>query len=130
LKKCLKLLTITKKTDIMPEPGQVHYPFGEADVVELTATGAQAITIVNQKTIIDGVTVQATADRTLNLTVDANSVRKGAVIELRTKTAATENTIFGDAIDGTTYAGVAGKTITRTFSYDGSVFTADDQQID
>jgi len=50
---------------------QIKYPFGDADSKTLSATGAQALTIDDNLTVIDGVTTQATGNRTLNLTIDA-----------------------------------------------------------
>lgn len=101
----------------------VKYPFGTADVVALTATGAQAVTIDNQLTIIDGVTTQATGNRTINLTI-SSEVQRGAIILCELKTQGTETTTFGTGIDAATITGVAGKTINQSFMYDGSNFVA------
>lgn len=108
---------------------KVRYPFGPADEKVLTASGAQALTIVDGLTLIDGVTNEASGARTLNLTLDAD-LQKGAKLVIRTKTAATEDTIFGTGITGTTYAGVLGKTITKTATFDGVEFKVDNEQID
>ena len=43
----------------------VSYPFGDAASEALTATGAQAITVSEQVTYIDGVTTEATGNRTI-----------------------------------------------------------------
>jgi len=108
---------------------KVRYPFGPADEKVLSATGAQALTIVDGLTLIDGVTNIATGARTLNLTLDAD-LQKGAKLVIRTKSTAVESTVFGTGITGTTYAGVAGKTITRTATFDGTEFKVDNEQID
>lgn len=108
---------------------KVKYPFGPADEKALSATGDQALTIVDALTMIDGVTVVATGNRTLNLTLD-DDLRKGDKLVIATKTTGTETTIFGTGITGTTYAGVAGKTLTRTATFDGVEFKVDNQQID
>ena len=102
-------------------PQIIKWPFGPATVVALTATGAQDLTIVNDLTIIDGVTIPATGDRTLNITV-GTGVSIGARLALRLKTAATESTIFGTAIDGASVVGVAGKTKTVEAVYNGATF--------
>ena len=99
----------------------IIYPFGPATVVALTAADAQAITIVNNMTIVDGVTVPATASRTINLTVEA-TVNAGARMFVKSKTAATETTVFGTKMQGATITGVAGKTKTVEFVYDGTNF--------
>ena len=99
----------------------IKYPFGEADEQALSATGAQALTIVNSVTVVDGVTTEATGNRTLNLTID-DEVKKGALLFVKSKTNGTETTIFGTGITSATITGVAGKTKTQGFVYDGSVF--------
>lgn len=103
-------------------PQIIKWPFGPASVVTLTATGAQAIAIANDMTIVDGVTVQATGNRTLNLTVEANSVNAGARLFVKSKTAATETTIFGTTMQGATVTGEAGKTKCVEFVFDGTNF--------
>ena len=100
---------------------QIKYPFGLADTKTLSATGAQAITIDDNLTIIDGVTTEATGNRTINLTIDAE-LKAGARILLKSKTNSTETTIFGTGISSVTITGVAGKTKTQGFTYDGSNF--------
>ncbi len=107
----------------------VKYPFGPADSKELSVTGAQALTIVDNLTMIDGVTNIATGARTLNLTIDED-LAVGAKLVIVSKTDATENTVFGTGITGTTFAGVAGKTITKTATFDGVEFKVDNEQID
>ena len=103
---------------------QIKWPFGEADSKELTATGAQALTIDDNMTIIDGVTVEATGNRTLNLTIDSE-VKAGAKLLLKSKTNGTETTIFGTGITSVTITGAAGKTKTQGFTYDGTAFLPD-----
>lgn len=100
---------------------QIKYPFGLADSKTLSATGAQAITIDDNLTIIDGVTTEATGNRTINLTIDAE-LKAGARILLKSKTNSTETTIFGTGISSVTITGVSGKTKTQGFTYDGSNF--------
>ena len=100
---------------------KVKYPFGAADSVALSATGAQALTIENDLTIVDGVTTQATGNRTLNLTIDAG-VKAGAKLILKSKTNAQETTISGTNMIGATLTGVAGKTFVLQFVYDGTNF--------
>ena len=99
----------------------ISFPFGDAAEIALTATGAQALTINEQVTRVDGVTVSATGNRTLNLTIGAE-VRKGARIILEAKTDGTETTIFGTGITGVTITGVTGKTKVTEFVYNGTAF--------
>lgn len=99
----------------------ISYPFGSAESEALTATGTQAITINEQVVYIDGVTVEATGNRTINLTIGAD-VRIGARLIIASKTNGTETTIFGTNITGSTITGVAGKTKCTEFVYTGTAF--------
>jgi len=105
----------------MPEIAVVKYGFGAAETVALTATGTQAVTVINDLTVIDGVTVEATGNRTINLTLGSN-LNVGARLIVTSKTNGTETTIFGTAITGATITGVAGKTKVTEFVYTGAAF--------
>ena len=99
----------------------VMFPFNDAEVLALTATGAQALTINSHGTVIDGVSTPGTADRTLNLT-PGSGLRVGAIVFVRTETTGTENTVFGTNVNGVDYAGVANNTLTTLLVYNGSSF--------
>jgi len=101
--------------------GVISFPAGAADEQALTATGAQDITITNQFTILDGVTVPMTAARTINLTITAG-IRKGAIIYVKSKSTGTPNNVFGTNMVGVTTAGVNTKTHSFLFIYDGTNF--------
>jgi hypothetical protein len=100
-----------------------NYPFGASETIALSATGAQAITVINLLTIIDGVTTQATGNRTLNLTIDTE-LKAGARIIVKSKTAGTETTIAGTSMTAPTVTGSAGKTKCWELVYDGTNFVA------
>lgn len=109
----------------------IRYPFGNADTsLALTATGVQALTITSNFTIIDGVTVEATGNRTINLTVDSE-VSAGAVLLVRNQTNGTETLTFGTSITAPVQTGVAGTIHNQLFIYNGTTFEAAgaDQQI-
>lgn len=100
----------------------IQYPFGAAETIALSATGAQALAISNNLTIVDGVTVPDSNHRTLNATIDAN-VKAGAVIFVKTKSAATNNMIFGTGFTCPTFANITGaKTKCIMLVYDGTDF--------
>ena len=99
----------------------IKHPVGLATAFELTAAGDQDITIVDDLTIIDGVTVEATSDRTIDLVIDSE-IKAGAVILMKIKSNGTEDTIFGTGITNLNLAGIAGKTTVQAFMYDGTVF--------
>jgi len=100
----------------------VRSPFGQADeTLALTATGAQAITVTDQLTLVDGGTVPATGARTINVTL-GDDLQAGAMLIIQSKSDATEDNIFGTNITGPTVAGVAGKTMNFLFVYNGTAF--------
>lgn len=103
---------------------EIKYPFGSSDSFEMTATGAQAVTIIDNFTVIDGVTVEATGDRTLDLTITSD-ITSGARLTIKHKTNAAEILTFGTLITAPVLIGVAGKTFTQSFTYDGTNFLAD-----
>ncbi len=102
----------------------IKWPFGLGETKVLIATGAQALAIDDNFTLIDGVAVEATANRTLNLTIDSE-ISLGARILVKSKTNAAQTTIFGTGITAPTITGVAGKTFTQGFTYDGAAFLPD-----
>lgn len=99
----------------------VKWPFGAATLLALVATGANAIEIVNSLTIVDGVAVAATGNRTINLTIDAG-VEAGARLLVKTKSTGTETLIPGTGMKGETITGVAGKTQVVEYVFDGTSF--------
>lgn len=101
----------------------VKWPFGLADLFALSATGAQAISIANDLTIVDGVSTIATGNRTLNLTIPAD-ITPGARMIVKSKTTGTETTVFGTGFIAPTITGAAGKTKTQELVYDGTNFIA------
>ena len=100
---------------------QIKYPFGAADTQALTATGAQALTVNDRFTHIDGATVSATGNRTINLTID-EGVEVGAMIFIESTTDGAETLTFGTGITGAVLTGVAGKTFGKLFVYNGTAF--------
>lgn len=102
------------------EVEKINFPQGEADIQTLAYAATQAVTIKNMMTIL--VFAILTGDTTLNLTIDAQ-VRKGARLLL--KVPATNNAddlTLGTGIDAPVIVGVATKTKTQEFVYDGTLF--------
>ena len=96
---------------------EILWPWGAAATASLTATGTQAITIGDNLTIIDGVTTQATGNRTINLTI-GSVVASGALLFVKSKTNGTETTVFGTGFTAATITGEAGKTYTQGLVYE------------
>lgn len=101
----------------------VHFPFGEAETLTLSATGAQALTVNNWLTYVDGKTTEATGNRTLNLTL-GDELKVGARIIVAAKTNGTETTIAGTGATFVTVTGGAGKTKCFELVYTGAGFVA------
>ena len=98
---------------------------GSIQTDALTDSGTQAVTVISMTTIIDGVTTEAAANRTLNLTVNATGATQipaGAILLVKSKSAATETLTFGTEITAAVITGVTGKTMTQSFVFDGTTF--------
>lgn len=108
----------------------IRNPFGVAETLTMTATGDQDLTITNDKTIVDGVTTEATGNRTINLTI-SSELSVGAVLLVRNQTNGTETLTFGTGITAPVQTGVAGTIHNQLFMYNGTGFeaTGADQQI-
>lgn len=100
--------------------GIVKAPFGAASNITIAATGITAVIIENQITA-NAVLPTLTGNATLDLTLSPN-LKAGATLYLKIKTTGTETFTFGTGIDAPVVTGVAGKTWTQGFWYDGTVF--------
>jgi len=100
---------------------EIKFPFGEADVQVLSATGDQDLTVSDALTILDGVTNSASGNRTINLTI-GDGTPTGAMVVINSKTAGTETLTFGTGITGAVLTGVTGKTFGTIFVFDGTNF--------
>jgi hypothetical protein len=98
----------------------VKSPFGAADTLTIAATGTTAATISNQETYVSSLTT-LTGNATLDLTL-SSELKAGARLYVKVKTTATETFTFGTGIDAPVVTGVAGKTWTQGFWYDGTIF--------
>lgn len=99
---------------------KINWPEGEADKQDLAYAATQEVTVKNMMTILNFAIL--TGDTTLNLTIDPQ-VRKGARLLL--KVPATNNAddlTLGTGIDAPVIVGVATKTKTQEFVYDGTLF--------
>ena len=110
---------------------EIMWPFGEAQTEVMAATGTTAIEVTDMLCIIDGATTEATGNSTLNLTID-EFVKAGAIILLSRKTDDTETLTFGTGITDVVHTGVAGKTFTAAYMYNGTTYLpmGELQQID
>lgn len=100
---------------------QVQWPFGEADKQDLAYAATQNVEIRNMMTILTFAIL--TGDTTLNLTPIGENVRPGArVLLIVPATNSGDDITLGQGIDGPNIVGVATKTKTQEFVYDGVRF--------
>jgi ABC-type spermidine/putrescine transport system permease subunit II len=98
----------------------INNPFGAAGTLTIAATGTTAATISNNETVVTSLTT-LTGNATLDLTL-SSELKVGASLHIKVKTTGTETFTFGTGIDGPVVTGVAGKTWTQSFWYDGTIF--------
>jgi len=98
----------------------IKYPWGAANTVSLTATGNQVVNCINNVTIVDGVTTQATTSHTIGFTFDAQ-LMSGARVFLKYKTSGTDTLYFtGGGITNAAINGTATKIWCQSYTYDGT----------
>jgi hypothetical protein len=98
----------------------IKWPAGAASGFTMAATGATSITVSNDMTYMLAI---PTATGNLTLHVTANSkLKAGAHLFVTVKTNGTETTTFAGNIVGPVVTGVAGKTWTQLFIYNGTNF--------
>lgn len=99
---------------------KINWPFGAADKQTIAYAANPVVTITNMMTIL--VFTILTGDTELDLIIDAEVV-PGAMILIRVPaTTSGDDVTFGDGIDAPNLVGVAGKTKTQAFVYDGTAF--------
>lgn len=99
---------------------QTQWPFAKATALTISASGTTAITISNSMNYV-ATAPTLTADATVSLTA-SSSLKPGAIVFVAIKTTSTEVTTFAGSIQSPTVAGVAGKTWSQGFLYNGSKF--------
>lgn len=98
----------------------VKFPYGSAqELIILAQGGTVTKAITNNNTLIETETL--TDNVVLNLEVDEN-VQPGALLTIKCTTNGTETFEFGGEINAPTITGVAGKTWSQSFIYNGVNF--------
>ena len=98
---------------------EIRHPFGAADAQSPAHATTQAVTITDQFTVLNP--GEATGNVTLNLTLSSELIA-GALLLVKLKTNGSETFTFGTGITAPVVTGVAGKTWSQLFVYDGSGF--------
>lgn len=97
----------------------IRAPFGEYQDVTIAATGATAVTI--NKTAYNSAIPTLTGNATLTVTAGAD-LEVGSELNLVVKTTATETFTFAGDIIAPVVTGVAGKTWSQGFKFNGTSF--------
>jgi hypothetical protein len=128
MKKILSILAIFTVVSVNAQK-VISYPFGAAQTFTAAASGTVNVTINNQMAIMTAPTLTAAA--TLSFTA-VSGLKAGATLLVAVKTTSTEVTTFAGAVSSSTVEGVAGKTWTQGFIYNGSKFypVGTKQQVD
>lgn len=96
------------------------WPFGEALKSTLPYAAVQNLTLKNRFSILDFGTL--TGNTTLNVT-QSGELPTGSLLLLKVRATANGNDLtLGNGIDAPNIVGVAGKTKTQLFIYDGTVY--------
>ena len=130
MKKILSLLAFVTVLSVNAQTSKViNYPFGAAQSFTTATSGTLAVTVSNQMAVMSAPTLTAAA--TLSVTASSN-LKAGAFMLVAVKTTSTEVTTFAGAVVSPTVAGVAGKTWTQGFLYNGTYFypVGTKQQVD
>lgn len=98
---------------------EIKFPFGDAQDITIAATGATAVTVID--TAYNSVIPTLTGNATLTVTA-GSQLKAGARISLVVKTTATETFTFAGDIVAPLVTGVAGKTWSQSFYYNGTKF--------
>lgn len=98
----------------------ISYPFGAAQSFTAAVSGTVAVTLSNQLAYMSAVPT-LTANATLSLTA-SSSLKSGAMVLVAVKTTSTEVVTFAGSVLAPSVTGVAGKTWSQAFLYNGSNF--------
>jgi hypothetical protein len=120
MKKILSLLAFVTVLSVNAQTSKViNYPFGAAQTFTAAASGTVVVTVNNQMSVMSAPTLTAAA--TLSLTASSN-LKAGAILLVAVKTTSTEVTTFAGSVVAPAVTGVAGKTWTQAFLYNGTNF--------
>jgi hypothetical protein len=111
----ITLFAFNVKAQVTPK-----WPMGAATAVSLNAGATNNITVGNGLSYVGSIPT-LTASTTISVTT-GTPVKAGAILHLVIKTNATETTTFTGAIVAPVVTGVAGKTWSQTFIYNGTKF--------
>lgn len=120
MKKIISLLALFAAFCFSEAKAQT-WPYGSATALTIPASGGTvALTISNNMNYVSSIPT-ITANVTFSVTA-SSQLKAGAMLHLAIATNGTETAVFTGAIQSTTVTGVAGKTWTQGFIYNGTKF--------
>lgn len=121
MKKILSILAVCVAFTVNAQTTKnIQYPFGAAQGFTCAASGTVAVTINNQMSYVSAVPT-LTAAATLSLTA-GSSLKAGAICLVTVKTTSTEVTTLAGSVLAPSVTGVAGKTWSQAYLYNGTNF--------
>jgi len=121
MKKIISILAVCLAFTVNAQTSKViNYPFGAAQGFTAAASGTVAVTISNQMSYMSAVPT-LTAATTLSLTA-ASTLKAGAICLVTVKTTSTEVTTLSGSVIAPAVTGVAGKTWSQAYLYNGTNF--------
>lgn len=121
MKKILSLLAFVSVLSVNAQTTKVlNYPFGAAQGFTAATSGTTAVTISNQVAYMSAVPT-LTAAATISLTA-SSSLKAGAMVLVTVKTTSTEVTTLAGSVLAPAVTGVAGKTWSQAYLYNGTNF--------
>jgi hypothetical protein len=121
MKKVLALAVLALAFSMSNAQVSPSWPQGAAAVVSLNAGATNNITVGNNKMNYVLSIPTLTTNTTLSVTA-TSSIKAGTILMVIVKTTATETTTFAGAIIAPVVTGVAGKTWSQSFIYNGGSF--------
>lgn len=119
MKKLFSLLAFLAVLSVNAQ--KINYPFGAAQGFTIATTSTlSAVTATNQMVYMSAVPT-LTANVTLSVT-PSSSLKAGAILLVAIKTTSTEVITYGGALKAVNDTGVAGKTFSKAFLYNGTYY--------
>lgn len=120
MKKLFAIFAFVALTSIGVNAQTVQWPAAKATSLTISASGTTALTISNTMNYV-ATAPTLTAAATISLTPTSN-LKPGAMVMISVKTTSTEVTTFAGSAISASVTGVAGKTWSQGFYYNGTYF--------
>ena len=120
MKKLLSIVALFTCLATVKAQSVINYPFGAAQDFSVAAAGTTTVVVSNQMAYMSSIPT-LTAAATVSVS-PASTLKAGAMLIVEIKTTGTEVTTFSGNIVAPAVTGVAGKTWSQAFLYNGTNF--------